>query len=137
MTDCQTQTGGCGLFAIAFATALANDVHQSLTFKQNEMRQHLHSCLTASKMTMFPATSSRRMIKKIKSTTEIPIFCSCCLPEMLSMVQCSECSEVTVSLSHDMLLMQLLNGCAICVHKMSFFLSENVLLSEINFFIIN
>ena len=39
--DCQVQKGtnNCGLFSIAFATALANELHpESLSFKQNEMR---------------------------------------------------------------------------------------------------
>ena len=55
VVNCQRQRGGsdCGLFAVAFATALANGLcPESYTFKQKEMRQHLYNCL---KLAMFPA----------------------------------------------------------------------------------
>ena len=93
--DCQVQKGtnDCGLFAIAFATALANGLHpESLSFKQGEMRQHLRTCLITGKMTMFNAVS-RKVGKRIKSTDEIPVFCNCRLPEMMPMAECSKCKE--------------------------------------------
>jgi hypothetical protein len=53
----QTQHGSkdCGLFAIATSTALLNglDVSQ-ITFRQEEMRTHLISCLTVNSLTPFP-----------------------------------------------------------------------------------
>ena len=48
MMDVQMQSGGydCGLFAIAFATALANGIPPGrCTFKQELMRKHLYTCL--------------------------------------------------------------------------------------------
>ena len=48
MGRCQKQKGGkdCGLFSIAFATALAFRSHPSkLKFDQSMMRQHLVNCL--------------------------------------------------------------------------------------------
>ena len=95
VVNCQRQRGGsdCGLFAVAFATALANGLcPESYTFKQKEMRQHLYNCLKLGKITMFPAVP-RKIIRHIKSTEKIPVFCSCRLPEMVSMVECSKCNE--------------------------------------------
>ena len=95
VVNCQLQKGSCdcGLFAVAFATALAHGLHpESLNFKQNDMRQHLHGCLITGKMTMFPAVS-RKVAKRIKSKDEILVFCSCRLPEMMPMAECSKCNE--------------------------------------------
>ncbi len=53
----QKQEGSrdCGVFAIAFATAIAHRKDPSrLRFKQVEMRKHLLACFRDKKMTLFP-----------------------------------------------------------------------------------
>ena len=55
MMNVQLQAGGCdcGLFAIAFATALANGIQPGeCSFKQDAMRRHLYQCLNNGKMTI-------------------------------------------------------------------------------------
>ena len=45
----------CGVFSIAFATAIAfNAVPVKQRFRQGAMRAHLVSCFQHSKMTLFP-----------------------------------------------------------------------------------
>ena len=54
---CQKQVGGadCGLFAIAFATAIAFDKPPSkLKLVQQELRSHLVNCFNKGKMSLFP-----------------------------------------------------------------------------------
>ena len=55
--DVQMQSGtyDCGLFAIAFATALVGGEHPGkFLFNQDSMRQHLIKCLELGEITMFP-----------------------------------------------------------------------------------
>ena len=48
----------CGLFFIAFATALVNGKQpEKLKFIQDKMREHFHQCLINGKLTMFPVTA--------------------------------------------------------------------------------
>ena len=57
MRNVQLQAGGsdCGVFAIAFTTALANNINPcECCFKQDGMRDHLRRCLESGKLTMFP-----------------------------------------------------------------------------------
>ena len=63
----QMQYGGadCGLFAIAFATALA--LGHAPHFQQNLMRQHLRECLEHGVITMFPYDKTRRSNMKTKN----------------------------------------------------------------------
>lgn len=54
---CQRQVGGSdtGLFAIANALALASGINpDTVSFLQFEMRRHLHQCLQAQELSMFP-----------------------------------------------------------------------------------
>ena len=51
----QMGTKDCGLFAIAYATALALGQNPSkLTFYQESMRSHFVACLEQEKLTLFP-----------------------------------------------------------------------------------
>ena len=55
--DVQMQSGtcGCGLFSIAFATALVHGAHPGqFLFDQQQMRRHLWQYLERRKMVMFP-----------------------------------------------------------------------------------
>ena len=57
MMKCKKQAGGkdCGLFAIAYATAIAHGVDPSrMELNQATMRNHLSKCLKQEKLTLFP-----------------------------------------------------------------------------------
>ena len=52
----QSNTADCGVFAIAFATAICNGQDpEKLLFKTSDMRKHLNDCLEDKKMWQFPA----------------------------------------------------------------------------------
>lgn len=54
-TPKQTGSQDCGLFAIAYATALLNGIDVSnITFAQSKMREHLLSCFVNNSVTPFP-----------------------------------------------------------------------------------
>lgn len=91
----QFQKGGsdCGLFAIAFATALCFGTDPaSCRYEQDKMRPHFVECVKKQRMTPFPSTGIRpgRPVKEA-----IEVFCSCRLPETTEekMVQCMACFE--------------------------------------------
>ena len=93
----QKQNGGCdcGLFAIAFATALANGIQPGhCFFNQDAMRRHLYKCLMEGKMSMFPQ-KQRRTSRLVKLEDSIELFCIChnIMPEIPPMVECSQCSN--------------------------------------------
>ncbi|KAI6660178.1 Gag-pol fusion protein [Oopsacas minuta] len=61
--ETQRQSGGtdCGLFSIAFATALCQGIDpHTCSFDQTQMRIHLHSCLEQLNMTLFPSSKKPR-----------------------------------------------------------------------------
>ena len=96
--DVQMQAGGCdcGLFAIAFATALANGIPPGkFIFDQSKMRKHLYMCLEKGEMVMFPTVKERRVPTKVKNRDEIDIYCECRMPELrnVEMVECCKCKE--------------------------------------------
>ena len=71
-----------GVFAIAFATALANGEQPGKYFlDQGAMRTHLLNCLEQANTTMFPAKKTRCNRMKIKTTTNININCKCRMPQ--------------------------------------------------------
>ena len=102
-TNVQMQCGAadCGLFAIAFATALcARQDPILLKFDQKIMRQHLKSCLENDMMSNFPICSRlRRCTKAIKCTKKVEIHCFCRLPWTKNFAlfgdqaQCSVCHK--------------------------------------------
>ena len=56
MMECQKQAGGrdCGLFAIAYATAISHGVDPTcMKMNQSTMRNHLSKCLKEGKLTLF------------------------------------------------------------------------------------
>ena len=94
--DVQMQSGGydCGLFAIAFATALADGEQPGrCLFDQNKMRQHLLKCLQEAAMTPFPLKKNRRNGCRVKSWDTIEVHCICRMPEVngVDMIECSNC----------------------------------------------
>ena len=96
MMNVQLQAGGCdcGLFAIAFATALANGIQPGVcTFKQDAMRKHLYECQNNGKLTMFPLLKPIRQGGLVRSRESMELFCTCRMPEIPPMVECSTCGE--------------------------------------------
>ena len=94
--DVQMQSGtyDCGLFAVAFATALTLGHNPGqFFFDQQAIRRHLWTCLKNNKMLTFPVKRERRNKQKINATQQIPIFCSCQLPAMtgVQMIECTKC----------------------------------------------
>ena len=102
--DVQRQCGGadCGLFAIAFATALCfgQDPYR-LSFNQQKMRNHLMECFKIGEMSPFPPAKEQRRLARHRLMTkkEVKVYCTCRLPWMKTddsrggMIQCSKCSE--------------------------------------------
>ncbi len=93
----QRQIGGsnCGLFAIAFATALVNGILPALlNFKQDVMRKHLFTCLEKGVLTPFPLGRKTHRVKHIKSVDVIKVYCMCRMSELPGgMVKCSDCEH--------------------------------------------
>ena len=94
--DVQMQDGSsdCGLFAIAFATTLANGIQPGRCFfNQGAMRSHLMKCLQEQNMTEFPIKKTRRTELKVKNITGLHVHCMCRMPEIpgSTMIQCSTC----------------------------------------------
>ena len=92
----QMQAGGndCGIFAIAFTTALVfAEQPVCFSFNQPEMRKHLHECFIKRQMSMFPVKRSRHSQVSAKRTEEVPVYCKCRMPELpgLQWIQCSKC----------------------------------------------
>ena len=72
----QQQKGAtdCGLFCIAFAIAIGQGQHiQTLCFKQNELRRHLHDCFSAEELLPFPVNVMKDLMKKNVSTRVLSI----------------------------------------------------------------
>ena len=95
---CQRQTGGqnCGLFAIAFATELA-DLCCSGTVQLDEaqMRSHLANCLEAHAITPFPRSSGRQTSTMCTQfDLSIQLHCYCRMPAIYDrMQQCVTCKQ--------------------------------------------
>ena len=94
--DVQWQVGvnDCGIFAIAFATAICNgDEPASIVFYQNNMRKHLTTCFENGKLTPFSECSRKRRVKAAKEDT-LPVHCTCRLPDRGDlMIQCAKCKK--------------------------------------------
>ena len=76
--ETQRQSGGmdCGLFSIAFATALCQGIDpHTCCFDQTQMRTHLHSCLEQLKMTLFPLSKKprRKCTKRWQKTVVVTV----------------------------------------------------------------
>ena len=94
--DVQWQSGSsdCGLFAVAFATAICVGCDPAASvFNQASMRQHLLKCFHNQRISPFPLRSQKRVIKE-PTLEKLPIFCICRLPDCGDMmVQCDKCKE--------------------------------------------
>lgn len=93
------QSGGndCGLFAVAYATALAfgQDPGRCL-FNQQQMRPHLHNCFLYGMLTPFPH-EERKVARgiRIRNRDDITVHCHCRMPVLkdLAMIECSKCTQ--------------------------------------------
>ena len=91
-SDRQLNGSDCGIFALAFCTALCEGKDpQGLQFNQKAMRQHLLQCLTQGHLKPFPCKDIVR--KAIMKTYHIPIYCTCRTQEAGNMVECERCKE--------------------------------------------
>lgn len=98
LVDVHLQSGAsdCGLFALAFATALAyGHCPGSFVFDQRQMRQHFAMCREARNMTMFPILRDRRSESRVKYVCMTNVHCICRMPRMGDepMIQCTACGE--------------------------------------------
>ena len=76
------------------ATALANNINPcECCFKQDAMRDHLPCCLESGKLTMFPLVKRQMPRKVVRHVDIIELYCSCRMPEVPPMVECSKCKE--------------------------------------------
>ena len=97
--DVQKQSGSsdCGLFAIAYATAIVLGYSPgAFLFDQDKMRAHLYNCFENREMALFPIKRRRRMGSKIKRSRDIQVFCLCRMPELPesnNWIECCACKE--------------------------------------------
>ena len=94
----QKQIGGsdCGLFAVAFATAIVFGIKpEQCVFNQQVMRSHLVRCFEERTISMFPMKLNRHCRTLKMNFDSIKVFCQCRMPEFSSSkwIQCSSCHE--------------------------------------------
>ena len=83
----------CGLYAIAYITAIAygNDPC-ALVFHQEMLRSHFIKCLQQKYLTEFPVKQTRR--PQSPKQTEVLLYCLCKMPDNgEKMVFCEQCDE--------------------------------------------
>jgi hypothetical protein len=92
------EIGDCGVLAIAFATAIANDKDPiQYQFNGNEIRKHLFNCFVHQEMTIFPG-EKRRSTSRIPSR-KIPVYCYCRRIDFTGggkdwdLIECDKCEE--------------------------------------------
>ena len=88
------QRGGsdCGLFSIAFATAICFKINPvAVDFRQEDLRGHLFMCLENRKMVPFP--SRKKKIENCLSKVKISVYCECRQIEIGRMIMCDGCQE--------------------------------------------
>ena len=90
----QHGTSDCGVFAVAFATALCSGKDPSgINFIQHQLRIHLKDCLQQRIITDFPQTLRKRARAKTERSELFNIYCLCRQPEQGGMIQCNSCYE--------------------------------------------
>lgn len=87
----------CGVFAIAFATAICNNINPvEWNYDCVKMRRHLELCIRAGKLSPFPTTSQRKISKRLQVITseKVSIYCICRTNDFGdTMVQCHQCAQ--------------------------------------------
>ena len=77
--DMKKQQGSydCGIYAIAYTTALAYGQDPTCHhYNQEKMRTHLRSCLLARKLKVFPHKAISPL-GRFRSLEKVPVFCLC------------------------------------------------------------
>ena len=79
----QSGASDCGVYAIAFATALAQGKHpECYGFSQHKMRAHLRRYLIGGRMEMFPYTEVCMCdAGEVRTVQKVSIYCLCRMPE--------------------------------------------------------
>ena len=89
----QNNAYDCGVFAIAFATALCEGKRpEELLFANEALRKHLLKCFQEGCINQFPCQTVKRGCK-VKNRKRIDIFCKCRTQEGGKMIQCADCKE--------------------------------------------
>ena len=96
---CSKQSGGsdCGLFAVAFATAICYSINPStLVFSQSGMRNHFIHCIHDKKMTLFPNAAAKSEKSACLRKISKPLFCVCRMPDTFdsNTIECYTCKEL-------------------------------------------
>lgn len=91
----QPNDNDCGIFAIANATAIANNIDPcSCMWQLKQMRPHLLSCIEAGRLTPFPYKKRRVSLggKVLKNIRE-HIYCTCRMiyDKDIDMILCNRC----------------------------------------------
>lgn len=90
----QKGSSDCGLYAVAFATALCKGFDpMTVEFDQSKMRKHLLQCLERGHIEEFPSKSRKVVGAKVKTSQKVELFCHCRQPESRRMIQCHHCAE--------------------------------------------
>lgn len=77
----QDGTSDCGLFALAFATAIYIGTDPtSVTFNQRQMRTHYLNCIQKGHIEQFPLSRSRRPIYRPIKEDMFEVHCHCRMP---------------------------------------------------------
>ena len=94
-THMQYGADDCGLYALAYMTALAyGEQPGSTIFNQKALRQHYLTCLDALKMVPFPILRKRRCTSKVRATFDLELYCVCRMPGFMSdLIECNTCKE--------------------------------------------
>ena len=88
----QVGTADCGLFALAFVTAVVHGHNPTkLYFDQKNMRPHLIESLEKMEASMFPVIKTQTKRRDTLKQIIIPVYCICRLPESDRMVECTGC----------------------------------------------
>ena len=89
----QPNTNDCGVYAIAFAVALAFGKEPAyLHFENSRMRSHLLNCLHSDVLTEFPCRREQRKSLYVQAHT-VPLYCTCRMLESDLMFQCTKCQR--------------------------------------------
>ena len=95
--DVKKQIGSydCGLYAIAYATALAHGCDPGgHHYYQEKLRSHLKKCLLNRRLSLFP----HKLVHpsdSFQSVEKVAVYCLCRMPEIpgLDMIECTKCKE--------------------------------------------
>ena len=91
----QVGTNDCGLFAVAYATAVCHGLDPTtLQFDQQKMREHMFSCIENNCASPFPISKEQPRRRAILKTINFEVHCVCHLPyDGAKMIKCSKCSR--------------------------------------------